>query len=59
MNWWIQRIAVSDSYSADPHTIRCGWSFADVFEAHATLDAVEDMREFWRQKAEADAGRDS
>ena len=49
MNWWVQRIAVSASYSADPHTIRVAWPFADTFEAHATLDAIEAMQEYWRE----------
>ncbi len=40
--WDLHRIAVSGRYHDPLHTIETAWSLADVWDAHAVLDALDD-----------------
>jgi hypothetical protein len=45
VDWWTQRIVTSEDYrGTSPRAVREEWSFADVLEAHMTLDALEEIR---------------
>jgi len=41
VDWWVHRIATSGRYFVSPHEIREQWSWRDVLEANAVLDAFE------------------
>ena len=42
VDWWVHRIATNERYCVSPHEIRERWSWPEVLEAHALLDAFED-----------------
>jgi len=45
----VQRVCTSEDYrGASPRAVREEWSFADVLEAHQTLDALDAVRALYR-----------
>lgn len=44
MDWWVYRLATSERFSTDPHTVRNVWSYAEQVEAHKALDALDAIR---------------
>lgn len=53
VDWFVQRIAMSDEYGASPREIRCDWPYLDALHAHMTLDTIADVRLLYRKDAEA------
>jgi hypothetical protein len=48
VDWWVHRIAASESYQTDPHTVRHVWYYRDQLEAHKALDALDEVRALHR-----------
>lgn len=44
MDWWVHRIAASEHYQTDPHTVRYVWYYSDQVEAHKALDALDAVK---------------
>jgi hypothetical protein len=42
VNWWIHRVATSKHYHVSPHEIRSCWTWAELCETHAMLDAFDE-----------------
>lgn len=53
MPWTVHRVATSGRYHDALHTILTEWSLADVMDANAILDALDDAAE----RAHTRAGR--
>ncbi len=42
VDWWIHRVAGSERYRCQPWEVRERWTWRDVIDAHAVLNAFED-----------------
>ena len=51
VDWFVWRVVLSSDVPDGLADIRQRWSFADVFEAHLALDAIEELRELEQEKA--------
>ena len=50
MNWWIWRLVASDFLTDGLSEIRHAWTFPDTLEAHLALDALEEVRDYYREQ---------
>lgn len=44
VDWWAHRIASSQHYSDGLADVRDGWNMAELFEAHAVLDVIDEAQ---------------
>jgi hypothetical protein len=49
VDWWIFRIATSETFRAAPREVR-SWPLLDVLHAHLILDADEEIRRYEEQE---------
>ena len=45
IDWMVHRVATSERYRCQPWEIRERWTWRDVLDAHAVLNAFEDAEE--------------
>lgn len=44
VDWSVHRIATSELYRVSPHEVRECWTWREVLEANAVLDAFDEAR---------------